>query len=129
MQFRFLKQSTLKNIEHLQQAINVQQNCAATICTNINIILPPPPHITKVEQTALELQERITMDCNRVQIDAPDYDPDIDGPQPPRRQVNTAVVSVQDHFTLSESEILDVTKSQAEENTTEESTNPIYHKF
>ena len=45
------------------------------------------------------------MDQDRVQKNAPDYDTDIDRPQPPRRQVNTAVVSVQDHFTLSESEI------------------------
>ena len=66
-------------------------------------------------------------DHDRVQINAPDYDLDIDGPQPPRRQVNTAVVSVQDHFTPSESEILDVAESQAEDHTTEESINPIYH--
>ena len=36
-------------------------------------------------------------------------------------------MSVQDHFTLSEPEILDVTESQAEDHTIEESTNPIYH--
>ena len=46
---------------------------------------------------------------------------------PPRRHVNTAVVSVQVHFTPSESEILDVTESQAEDHTAEESTDPIYH--
>ena len=73
------------------------------------------------------MQQRITTYQDRVQINAPDYDPDIDGPQHPRRHVNTAVVSVQDHFTLSESEILDVTESQAEDHTTEESTDPIYH--
>ena len=39
LQFGFLKKATLKNIEHLQQAVNVQQNCAATICTYINNIL------------------------------------------------------------------------------------------
>ena len=32
-QFGFLKKATLKNVEHLQQAISVQQNYAATICT------------------------------------------------------------------------------------------------
>ena len=46
---------------------------------------------------------------------------------PSRRHVNTAVVSVQDHFAPSESEILDVTESQAEDHTTEKSANPIYH--
>ena len=89
----------MKNIEHLQQAINVQQTCAATICTYINSILP---HITKLEQTVLKLQQKITMDQDRVQINAPDYDLDIDGLQHPRRHANTAVVSVKDHFTLPE---------------------------
>ena len=73
-QFRFLKKTTLKNIEQLQQAISVQQNCAATICTYINNILPC---INKLEQTVLKLQKRITMDHNRVQLNAPDYDPDM----------------------------------------------------
>ena len=67
------------------------------------------------------------MDQDRVQINAPDYDPDIDGPQQPRRHTNTAVVSVQDHFIPSESEILDATESQAEDHTAEESPNPICH--
>ena len=124
LQFRFLKKATSKNIEHLQQAINVQQNCAATICTYINSILP---HITKPEQTVLKLQKQITMDHDRVQLNAPDYDPDIDGPQPLKRHVNTAVVSVQNHFIPSESEILDVTESQAEDHSAEESPNPIHH--
>ena len=123
-QYGFLKQATLKNIEHLQQAINVQQTCAATICTYINSSLPC---ITKLEQTVLQLQQKITMDQDRVQINAPDYDPDIDGPQHPRRHTNTAVVSVQNHFTLSESEILDVTESQAEDHTAEQSPDPTYH--
>ena len=53
-QFGFLKKATSKNIEHLQQAIGVQQNCSGTICTYINNILL---HITKLEQTVLELQK------------------------------------------------------------------------
>ena len=81
----------------------------------------------KLEQTVLELQQKITTDQDRVQINALDYDLDIDGPQYLRRHTTTAVVSVQDHFTLSESEILDVAESQAEDHTAEESPNPIYH--
>ena len=119
-----MKKATSKNIGHLQQAISVQQNCAATICTYINNILP---HITKLEQTVLELQKWITTDHNRVQLNALDYDPDIDGPQLPRRHVNTAVVSVQDHFTSSDSEILDVAELQAEDHSTEESSDPIHN--
>ena len=123
-QFGFLKQVTLKNIEHLQQAINVQQTCAATIYTYINSILPC---ITKLEQTVLELQQKITMDQDRVQINAPDYDPDIDGPNPPRRHTNTVVVSVHEHFTPSESAILDATESQAGDDTADESSDFVYH--
>ena len=62
-QFGFLKKATSKNIEHL----HVQQNCAATICTYINNILPC---INKLEQTVLELQKQITMDHDRVQLNA-----------------------------------------------------------
>ena len=56
-QFGFLKQATSKNIKHLQQAINVQQTCTATICTYINSILPC---IMKLEQTVHQLQQKIT---------------------------------------------------------------------
>ena len=124
-QFGFLKKATSKNIEHLQQAINVQKSCAATVCTYINNILP---HITKLEQTVFDLQKWITMDHDRVQLNAPDYNLDIDGPQPPRRHVNTAVVSVQDHFAPSESGIFfDVVESQAEDHSAEESPDQIHH--
>ena len=80
-----------------------------------------------LEQTVLKLQKQITMNHNRVQLNTLDYDLDIDGPQPPRRHVNTAVVSVQDNFTPSELEILDVVESQAEDHITEESADPIYY--
>ena len=123
-QFGFLKQATLKNIEHLQQAINVQQMCTATICTYINSILS---HIMKLEQTVLQLQQKITTEQDRVQINALDYDLDIDGPHPPRRHTNTVVVSVQEHLTPSEQDILDAATSQAEDDTTEESSDFIYH--
>ena len=117
LQFGFLKKATSKNIEHLQQAMSAQQNCSATICTCINNILP---HIAKLEQTILKLQKQITMDLNRLQLNAPDYDPDIDGPQHHRRHVNTAVVSVQDHFILLYLETSDVPESQAQDPPTEE---------
>ena len=51
LQFGFLKQATSKNVEHLQQAINVQQTCMATIYTYINNILPC---IMELEQRILQ---------------------------------------------------------------------------
>ena len=108
----------------MQPAINVQQTCTATICMYTNSILP---HITKLEQTVHQLQQKITTEQDRVQINAPDYDLDIDGPQPPRRHTNTVVVSVLEHFTPSESDTLDATGSQAKDNTADESFDFIYH--
>ena len=91
-QFGFLKQATSKNVEHLQQAINVQQTYTAVLCTYINNILP---HITKLEETILQLQQKITTEQDTIQIIAPDFDLDIDGPNPPSTHINTVVVSVQ----------------------------------
>ena len=105
-QLGFLKKATSKNIEHLQQTISGQQNCTATICTCINNILP---HINKLEQPVLKLQKSITTDHDRVQLNAPDCDPDIDSPQLPTSHANTAVVSVWDHLTLLDSQVSDVT--------------------
>ena len=108
----------------MQQAINVQLTFTAIICTYIKSNLP---FITKLEQTVLKLQQKITTEQDRVQINALDYDPDTDGPQPPGSHTNTAVVSVWEHFTPSESEILDAAESKTEDNTAEESSNFIYH--
>ena len=108
----------------MQQATNVQQTCMVTICTYINSILP---RITKLEQTVLQLQQKITMEQDTVQINTPDFDLDIDRPQPPRSCTNTVVVSVQEHFTHSEPEVLDAAESQTEDDTARESANFIYH--
>ena len=100
--------------------------CTATICTYIDSILP---HITKLEQTVLQLQQKITTEQDTVQINAPDFHLDIDGPQPPRSRTNTVVVSIQEYFTPSEPEVLDAAESQAEDNTAEESSDFIYHNY
>ena len=81
----------------------------------------------KLEQTILHLQQKITMEQDTVQINALDFDSDIDGSHPPRSHTNTAVVLVQEHFTPSEPEVLDATESQAEDNTAGESSDFIYN--
>ena len=42
------------------------------------------------------------MDQDTVQLNAPDFDPDIDGPTTPRAHNNTVIVSVQEHLNLPE---------------------------
>ena len=111
-QFGFMKQATCKNVKHLLQAINVQQTCTATICTYINNILPC---IIILEQAILQLQQKITTEQDTVQINTPDFDPDIDGPNPPRTHNNTVVVSVQGHLTPPEPEVLHAADFQEED--------------
>ena len=91
-----------------------QQTCSATLYTYINNILP---RIIKLEATILQLQQKITTEQDTVQINAPDFDLDIDGPNTPRTHNNTVVVSVQDHLNSPEPKVSDATDSQ-EDNTT-----------
>ena len=111
--FSFLKEATSRNVENLQQAITVQQTYTANLCTYINNILP---HITKLEDAILSLEQKFTMEQDTIQINAPDFDLDIDGPNLPRVHNNTAVVSVQEQLTLPESELSGAANFQ-EENT------------
>ena len=90
----------------------MQQTYTANLCTYINNILPC---ITKLEETILQLQQKITTEQDTVQINALDFDPDIDGPNPPRTHNNTVVVSVQEHLTSPEPEVSDATDFQEEE--------------
>ena len=92
--------------------------------TYINNILP---HITKLEQTILQLQQKITNEQDTVQINDLDFDPDIDGPNPPRTHNNTVVVSVQEHLTPPEPEVLDAADFQTADNTARESSDSIYN--
>ena len=54
------------------------------------------------------------MEQDMVQIDAPDFGLDIDGPNPQRVHHNTAVVSVQGLLTSPEPESIDATNTQEE---------------
>ena len=54
------------------------------------------------------------MEQDTIQINAPDFDPDIDGPNIPRTHNNTAVVSVLEWLTSPEPELSDATNFQEE---------------
>ena len=55
------------------------------------------------------------MEQDTIQINAPDFDPDIDGPNPPRTHNNTVVVSAQQHSTSPEPEVFGATNFQEED--------------
>ena len=121
-QFGFLKQATSNNIEHLQQAITVQQTYTANLCTYITNILP---RITKLEETILQLEQKITTEQDTIQINALDFDLDINGPNPPITHNNTVVVSVQQHLASPEPEVSDTTNFQ--EDTDRDPPNATYN--
>ena len=124
-QFSFLKESTSRNIENLQQAITVQQTYTANLCTYINNILP---HITKLEDAILKLEQKLTTEQDTIQINCPDFDLDIDGSNIPRAHNNTAIVSVQKLLISPEPELSDATNFQ-EENTDRDPPNTTYNNL
>ena len=83
-------------MENLQQAITVQQTYTTDLCTYINNILPC---ITKLEEAILQLEQKFAMEQDTIQINAPEFDLDIDRPDLPRACNSTAVVSVQEQLT------------------------------
>ena len=100
-----------RNVQNLQQAITVQQTYTANLCTYINNF---PYCITKLEDAILKLEQNLTMEQNTVQINVPDFDLDIDGPNIPRAHNNTAIVSVQEWLTFPEPDSSHATNFKAE---------------
>ena len=75
-EFNLLKKTTSKNIENLHEAVNLQQTYTTSLCSHINFIY------SKLTQ----LDRQIPTHClyphsqsDSVQLNAPEYDSDIDG--------------------------------------------------
>ena len=79
------------------------------LCTFINNILP---RITKLEEAILQLEQKFTMVQDTVQINALEFNPDIDRPNSPRACNNTAVVSVQEQLASPKPDVSDVADSK-----------------
>ena len=73
-EFNFLKEATHKNIKNFQTLLNLQQTYSAALCS----------HINNIYHKILEIQQQLPHSTqhmntgNVIQIDAPDFDPDID---------------------------------------------------
>ena len=95
-QFNLLKEATSRNIENLQQVINLQQMYTTALCGHINIVFS---RLTKLETNIQVLVEKAKMEQDDVQLNAPDFDPDIDGPDTQWVHNTTPVISVHELFT------------------------------
>ena len=73
-EFTFLKEATCKNVENFQSSLNIQQTYSAALCSYINNIYNKLAEIQ--QQLSHPNQHMNTGDV--IQIEVPDFDPDID---------------------------------------------------
>ena len=73
-EFNFLKEATHKNVENFQTLLNLQQTYSVAHCS----------HINNIYHKILEIQQQLPHSAQHmntgdvIQIEAPDFDPDID---------------------------------------------------
>ena len=77
--FKFLKEATLQNIQNFQTSLNLQQTYSSSLCSHVNNIY------SKLSELQRQIQNHHTHmnQGDTVQIEAPDFDPDIDGVSSP----------------------------------------------
>ena len=78
-EFNFLKEVTHKNVENFQTSLNLQQTYSVALGSHINNIYHK---ILEIQQLSHPTQHMNMGDV--IQIDAPEFDPDIDGGPPTR---------------------------------------------
>ena len=113
--FNHLKEATSQNIQNIQTSLSIQQTYSFTLCT----------HVNNIYNKLSELQKHIQHHCmyphqtDTVQINAPEYDPDIDGDNQPNTDKRHVTVSVQGTLNTSqESSVLEDDSSIASDNKT-----------
>ena len=73
--FKFLKEATSRNVENFQSSLNLQQTYSASLCSHINNIY----HKVAELRTQIQHSDQHINPGDTIQIEAPDFDPDIDG--------------------------------------------------
>ena len=77
-EFAFLKEATLKNIGNFQSSLNLQQTYSTSLCSHVNNIY------NKLAELQWQIQHHdLHMNSgDTIQIEAPDFNPDIDDISP-----------------------------------------------
>ena len=73
-EFLFLKEATHKNVENFQSSLNLQQMYSTALCSHINNIYNK---LAKIQQQLSHPNQHMNTG-NVIQIEAPDFDPNID---------------------------------------------------
>ena len=73
-EFSLLKEATRKNVENFQSSLNLQQTYSAALCSHVNNIYNK---LVEIQQQLPHSNQHMNMG-NMIQIEVPDFDPDID---------------------------------------------------
>ena len=77
-EFAFLKEATQKNVENFQSSLNLQQAYSTSLCSHVNNICNKLAEI----QWQIQHHDPYMNFGDTFQIEAPDFDPDIDEVSP-----------------------------------------------
>ena len=112
---KHLKEVTSHNVQNIQTSFGIQQTYSSTLCS----------HINNIYNKLSEVQKHIQHHCmyphqsDTVQVDALEYNPDIDADNQPNIDKKHATVSVQGTLeTIPESSVLEDDNSISPENNT-----------
>ena len=83
-EFSLLKEATCNNIENFQSSLNLQQTYSVALCSHVNNIYNK---LAEIQQLPHSAQHMNTGDM--IQIEVPDFDPDIDEALPIPMDQNT----------------------------------------
>ena len=72
--FKFLKEATSRNVENFQTSLNLQQTYSASLCSHVNNIYNKLAEIWR----QIQHSDPHMNSGDTIQIEAPDFDPDID---------------------------------------------------
>ena len=77
--FKFLKEATSRNVKNFQTSLNLQQTYSSSLCSHVNYIY------SKLSELQRQIQNHHTHmnQGHTIQIEAPEFDPDIDGVSSP----------------------------------------------
>ena len=89
--FKSLKEATLQNIQNFQTSLNLQQTYSSSLCLHVN------NRYSKLSELQRQIQNHHTHmnQGDTVQIEAPDFDPDIDGASSPSTEEKPNELTIQ----------------------------------
>ena len=114
-EFAFLKEATHKNVENFQSSLNLHQTYSAALCSHVNNIYNK---LAEIQQQLLHSNQHMNTG-DVIQIEARDFDPDIDEALP---------ISVDQSISHQETQESVISTQKFAEKTTECSTPASSHQ-